>query len=440
MSEISGIKKKFFEEKENLQQAERAMQLVTQKYNELLKSFDINQLLNTAIIYDHKKAQTQYLLSTNNTQIDEEDRAIIDENFSQYIRNTFGIECIASDIRKLIEESNITSKPVLDVINLYKKELSSTYMKYSPVLRHATNVGGLSELNASQNRENQYLNEIVNAVFASSGYNDMENYIGRANVGGMQVVGDIVVYPKNPFEDKNKIKEDGNVKLKDKVYLYSMDVSKFEPVVDFRRDKDGNYKLDFDQEWISRNDSVECECEIIDGIPKEAFKQKHFFYKNEKIDVRTLITGKSKEEITKNLLVAINSGKLGYINGELGIEEAIKNEEANVKPQNNIQTNNNQFSWKQKVAQFLQGNSVLMNIPFIEKFVNKQLNVLSTKQEQGVSDRNSSRESLANLLSNNGEYRSLPQIQRMSDPEKLARMQRTMEQNQQVNEDNGPRL
>lgn len=434
MSEISGIKKKFFEEKENLQQAERAMQLVTQKYNELLKSFDTNQLLNTTIIYDYKKAQTQYLLSTNNTQIEEEDRAIIDENFSQYIRNTFGIECIASDIRKLIEESNITSKPVLDVINLYKKELSSTYMKYSPVLRHATNVGGLSELNASQNRENQYLNEIVNAVFASSGYNDMENYIGRANVGGMQVVGDIVVYPKNPFEDKNKIKEDGNVKLKDKVYLYSMDVSKFEPVVDFRRDKDGNYKLDFDQEWISRNDSVECECEIIDGIPKEVFKQKHFFYKNEKIDVRTLIIGKSKEEITKNLLVAINSGKLGYINGELGIEEA------NVKPQNNIQTNNNQFSWKQKVAQFLQGNSVLMNIPFIEKFVNKQLNVLPTKQEQGVSDRNSSRESFANLLSNNGEYRSLPQIQRMSDPEKLARMQRTMEQNQQVNEDNGPRL
>lgn len=440
MSEISGIKKKFFEEKENLQQAERAMQLVTQKYNELLKSFDTNQLLNTTIIYDYKKAQTQYLLSTNNTQIDEEDRAIIDENFSQYIRNTFGIECIASDIRKLIEESNITSKPVLDVINLYKKELSSTYMKYSPVLRHATNVGGLSELNASQNRENQYLNEIVNAVFASSGYNDMENYIGRANVGGMQVVGDIVVYPKNPFEDKNIIKEDGNVKLKDKVYLYSMDVSKFEPVVDFRRDKDGNYKLDFDQEWISRNDSVECECEIIDGIPKEAFKQKQFFYKNEKIDVRTLITGKSKEEITKNFLIAINSGKLRYINGELGIGETIKTEGAKVQPQKNIQINNNQLSWKQKIAQLLQKSNILMNIPLVEKFVDRQLKLLPQHTQEITYTVSKDRQNFANLISNNEEHRNLPPIQRMSEPEKLARMQRTTEQNQQSNEENGPSL
>lgn len=48
----------------------------------------------------------------------------------------------------------------------------------------------------------------------------------------------------------------------------------------------------------------------------------------------------------------------------------------------------------------------------------------------------SARESFVNWLSNNGEYRNLPPVQRMSDPERIAQMQRKMQQNQQSNEDN----
>ena len=284
--------KNFFEEKDNLQQAEKEMQLVTQKYNELLKNFDGNQLLNTAIIYDYRKAQTEYLLKTNNTEISEKDRKIVDKNFSEYIKNNLGIECESSDIGQLIKKANVISKPVLDIIKEYKEDLSSTYMKYSPVLRHATNIEGLSKLNASHNRENQYLNEVVNAVFASSGYNDLENYIGRSNVGGMQVVGNIVVYPNNPL------------------------------------------------------------------------------------------------------------------------------------------------SLKQKIAKLLQKSDLLMNIPFLEKFVDRQLNVLSPATEQLTSTVNSSRESFENWLSNKGEHRNLPPIQRMSDTEKIETMRKRMEQNQESNKDN----
>ena len=76
-----------------------------------------------------------------------------------------------------------------------------------------------------------------------------------------------------------------------------------------------------------------------------------------------------------------------------------------------------------------------MNIPFVEKFVDKQLNVLPPPTEQRTSTRNSSRESFVNWLSNNGEYRNLP-IQRMSDPERIAQMQIRMQQKQQSTDDN----
>lgn len=40
------------------------------------------------------------------------------------------------------------------------------------------------------------------------------------------------------------------------------------------------------------------------------------------------------------------------------------------------------------------------------------------------------------MLTNNGEYRNLPPIQRMSNPERIEQMRRKMEENQQANEDN----
>jgi len=49
---------------------------------------------------------------------------------------------------------------------------------------------------------------------------------------------------------------------------------------------------------------------------------------------------------------------------------------------------------------------------------------------------NSAREAFVNWLSNNGEYRNLPPIQRMSDPERMAQMQRRMQQNQQSTDEN----
>jgi len=90
----------------------------------------------------------------------------------------------------------------------------------------------------------------------------------------------------------------------------------------------------------------------------------------------------------------------------------------------------NKPSIKQKVAQALQKNNLLMKVPFVEKFVNNQLNVLPIANEQ-LSASNS-RHNFIKSLSNDGKYRELPPVQRKSEPRRMAEMKRKMEQGQRL--------
>ena len=102
--------------------------------------------------------------------------------------------------------------------------------------------------------------------------------------------------------------------------------------------------------------------------------------------------------------------------------------------------NENKLTLKQKVAQFLQRNNLFMNLSIVDKFVHKQLDVLppATQEIRNTNTRAvcRTREDFMNELTNFGQYRNLPHIQRMSDPERLARMQRKMKENQQSNDEN----
>lgn len=102
--------------------------------------------------------------------------------------------------------------------------------------------------------------------------------------------------------------------------------------------------------------------------------------------------------------------------------------------------NENKLTLKQRVAQFLQRNNLFMNLSFVDKFVRKQLDILppATQEIRNTNTRavGRTREDFMNELTNFGQYRNLPPIQRMSDPERIARMQRKMEENQQSNDDN----
>lgn len=100
----------------------------------------------------------------------------------------------------------------------------------------------------------------------------------------------------------------------------------------------------------------------------------------------------------------------------------------------------NKLTLKQKVAHFLQRNNLFMNLSFVDKFVRRQLDVLPPAIQENRTTNNvkpiSTRQDFLNQLTNFGQYRNLPPIQRMSDPEKLARMQRIMKENQQTNDEN----
>ena len=89
----------------------------------------------------------------------------------------------------------------------------------------------------------------------------------------------------------------------------------------------------------------------------------------------------------------------------------------------------NVLSLKQKVAQFLRNHDIFMNLTFVENFVNKQLNVLPTNTGNRQSAKIAARrlkQDFENWLSNNGEFKNLPTPHRMSNPDRMARMQRKM--------------
>ena len=137
----------------------------------------------------------------------------------------------------------------------------------------------------------------------------------------------------------------------------------------------------------------------------------------------------------------------GYIINEFGeiirpaIEENGQHRQFQSQAQPQVKTVE-KLSLKQRVAQFLQKNNLFMNLSFVDKFVHRQLDVLppATQEIRRTATVDRTRESFINMLTNNGEYRNLPPIQRMSDPERMAQMRRKMEQNQHANENNGREL
>ena len=99
-------------------------------------------------------------------------------------------------------------------------------------------------------------------------------------------------------------------------------------------------------------------------------------------------------------------------------------------PEPEQQQSENKLTLKQKVAQFLQRNNLFMNLSFVDEFVHKQLDVLppATQEIRNTNSRavSRNREDFMNKLTNYGEYRRLPPIKGISDPERLTRMQQKM--------------
>ena len=116
-----------------------------------------------------------------------------------------------------------------------------------------------------------------------------------------------------------------------------------------------------------------------------------------------------------------------------------ENPEQGQNPESEQHQSENKLTLKQKVAQFLQKNNLFMNMSFVDKFVHQQLDVLPPASPRSRTTNtkpvNRTREDFMNELSNFGKYRNLPPIQRMSDPERIARMRQKMEENSQSHDE-----
>lgn len=140
---------------------------------------------------------------------------------------------------------------------------------------HTSAVKDLVCLYASQKKENMYNNEVVDAVFGTTDYDQLVLYLGRAVAGGMHVIqnGRICVYPKNPTD--RLCGED--VILKKPVYLYRVDIEYFEPVIDFRV-QNNCAEFCFEYEWIARRPYVPCKGKKIESISLKDWRKHEIYY------------------------------------------------------------------------------------------------------------------------------------------------------------------
>lgn len=160
----------------------------------------------------------------------------------------------------------------LHELGQYKSQIVKESHRY---VYHTSAVKDLVCLYASQKKENMYNNEVVDAVFGTTDYDQLVLYLGRAVAGGMHVIqnGRICVYPKNPTD--RLCGED--VILKKPVYLYRVDIEYFEPVIDFRV-QNNCAEFCFEYEWIARRPYVPCKGKKIESISLKDWRKHEIYY------------------------------------------------------------------------------------------------------------------------------------------------------------------
>lgn len=103
-------------------------------------------------------------------------------------------------------------------------------------------------------------------------------------------------------------------------------------------------------------------------------------------------------------------------------------------PTNEQPINDSNLSFKQRIALFLQRNSFLINIPFIEKFVNKQMNILPAPGKN-ILKVNASKEKFDAWVTGNGEYSKLLNTPKNLSPERNGTKAKTKPSERTPNDD-----
>lgn len=299
---IAEYKKK--KNKQNENETGKKIDEVTAEFNEQMNSCDKKSLERLDLIYLYRKLET----IKNETPLGDEDTvekrradmlqkvAIeLSEKIKRYTGQELDLESaeFKQIMREIYKEEKQDENSALNLVSKYKDALIETYLEDSRTLSIALPTHGLTSINAAMHRENKYHNEIVNAIFAISGYG-LDDYIVRANSNGMIREGNTITFSRNPFDLSASTAD--RLQLANEVSVYSVPAESFEPVIDFRINKYGEPRLLFDQEWISRTKSLECQEERVTSIPATYLSTREVRIADEEESINDMYNNRTESE------------------------------------------------------------------------------------------------------------------------------------------------
>ena len=266
--------------------------VITSEYIRKLSLCSLESLQALNIIYIYNKLFVIANMNPKNRATFEEERQeklsqglkVIKKKLNEYysydIKDDKEIKNIVERL-KVIEASRQVS--AYNIVQKYKDTLKKIYEENEMPVRVALPVYNLKSINQAIHRENQYLNEIVDGVFAIGDYEGIMDYIARAHANGMIVRKNQMYLPKNPFNLSQSNKE--KLKLIKPVSVYEMPVKDFEPVIDFYLDSGNKPLLRFDNEWIARKKRVRCLETTTDYLPKDFLLNRNVTVSSQNTDI-----------------------------------------------------------------------------------------------------------------------------------------------------------
>jgi len=280
----------FTEESEKLELANNSINEVITKYNEVLMNLSDKEKNVMQLHYWFKKLDTIKEMTPKGNYWDDKRENIINSGLKKLQIIGYKIFPGVSDLDILREsvDSYMNNSNLLNIINSFSLDIKNEYKKYCDYVYTVLPISGIKELEKSKHRENQYLNSINDGVFASTNFDYIEKYIGRANVGGLIAHGNELEYPANPF---SRIEDDKLILIKP-VSIYLSNVDLFEPQFDYEIDSDGIAHFIYDGEWIAPYDKVNCIETQTDYLPISFIEKNKVYYYEDKEKI--LVNNKTK--------------------------------------------------------------------------------------------------------------------------------------------------
>ena len=277
---------------------------LTCEYIRKLSLCNLESLQALNIIYIYNKLLVIANMTPKNRSTFEEERSEkltqglnlikrkLNEYYSYDIKDDAEIKRIVERI-KVVEEARNDS--AYNILQDYKNALKKLYEESLGVVRTVLPTHNLKHINKANHRENQYLNEIVDGVFAIGDYTGLMDYIARAHANGMIVRKNQMFLPINPFDLESSTST--KIKLIKPVSIYEMDVKYFEPVVDFYLDAGNKPTLRFDNEWVSKTEKVRCKESTVDYLPNDFLLHRNVTVRvnNNEININEIIRSNYKK-------------------------------------------------------------------------------------------------------------------------------------------------